>query len=419
MKNYFGQFRELVISFLARSQKISGALHRVVVNKKNHYLHPDFSENLDVTTLEKLNLKLRIEKALASNEVVFPIPKIFSRQFSQCLLVVPDSFLNEKSHVGKGFTPVVLALIEMLKTHFPNLLVLSVPEVTHKNFEVKTKEILKKLYEIEFNTENSFCIFFSTTYLSQKCGINEILPVIKDKITFLVGYLTSTGTTPSSTKFSVQKLEGLNLLIDYNPKSDFLLNYNEHIPIVHIPWVTTNVIYDNNTFTPSVFFSGLLKHNRLAWIIAINQILRTLNIKSTFKLYSPAGIRFKIQNFKKRNSLHTSLRNNLFGLVLLNREPGKNDGLIGSFWDVFYSGALPLVQFEGSDYKLCEYLKPYRDYLPFSSLKEFKVMIEVLCENPKLITDLKKINTNRRNKDINTHWIGLALYKMIQQEGTR
>jgi DNA-binding transcriptional LysR family regulator len=43
--------------------------------------------------------------------------------------------------------------------------------------------------------------------------------------------------------------------------------------------------------------------------------------------------------------------------VILCRSPGINDGLIGSFWDVYHAGAVPLVQFEEIDYFLADYFK--------------------------------------------------------------
>ena len=99
--------------------------------------------------------------------------------------------------------------------------------------------------------------------------------------------------------------------------------------------------------------------------------------------------------------------------MILCRSPEINDGLIGSFWDVYHAGAIPLVQFEGSDYFLADYLLPYVDYLPFTSIEDLAVILKLLQESPEILNKLKNRNLLRRNTDLSKENIGVFLANMI------
>jgi hypothetical protein len=136
-------------------------------------------------------------------------------------------------------------------------------------------------------------------------------------------------------------------------------------------------------------------------------------IKISVRFYSWTAINKGLQKFVPREELLDWFSNYSLGLVILCRSPEINDGLIGSFWDVYHAGAVPLVQFEGFDYFLADYLLPYVDYLPFTSIEDLAVILKLLQESPEILSKLKNRNLLRRNTDLTKENIGVFLANMI------
>ena len=74
---------------------------------------------------------------------------------------MPENFLNEDTHVGKGFFSPVNGLILMLKKNFPNVEI--IPVVV--NFGLNNKDgsqlSMESLMQSKnYKTEDTFCILF-------------------------------------------------------------------------------------------------------------------------------------------------------------------------------------------------------------------------------------------------------------------
>jgi len=337
-----------------------------------------------------------------------------NKVFKNCIIALPENFLNEDTHVGKGFFSPVNGLIVMLKKNFPNVEI--IPVVV--NFGLNNKDgsqlSMESLIQSKnYKTEDTFCILFSVTYLIQNCNIDKITDyILKNKI-YCIGYLTSTNKNPLATLIAVKKLNCVNLMIDYSGNSELNKINSTDIPVTHIPWIPTSEIISNNVSTVSIAYSGLLKFNRGRWVVVTCALAKLYAIKISVRFYSWTAINKGLQKFVPREELLEWFSNYSLGLVILCRSPEINDGLIGSFWDVYHAGAVPLVQFEGFDYFLADYLLPYVDYLPFTSIEDLAVILKLLQESPEILSKLKNRNLLRRNTDLSKENIGVFLANMI------
>jgi hypothetical protein len=212
---------------------------------------------------------------------------------------------------------------------------------------------------------------------------------------------------------SINKLNCVNLMVDYSGSSELNKINSTSIPVTHMPWIPTETIIANKQLTLSIAYSGLLKFNRSRWVVATSAIAKNYAINVSIRFYSWTAVKNGIQNFVTRKELLEWFSNYSLGLVILCRSPGINDGLIGSFWDVYHAGAVPLVQFEEIDYFLADYLEPYVDYLPFTSVEDLTMILGLLQESPEVLNKLKNRNLLRRNTDLSKENIGIFLANTI------
>ena len=409
----------VLISYYIRINFLPKLIWFVLQGEKSNYKNPSGKLPLELDLIKISNLKNLLyaslnDSVLTKLLVNTPADKVFKN----CILIIPENFLNENTHVGKGFFGVVNSLILMLNKNFLNVEIVQIKVGLDKDVGLdrilKIKELIKQK---KYQENNTFFILFSSTYLTQECDITELVKYITENRIYCIGYLTSSGTNPLATLESVNKLKCLNLLVDYNSNSEFIKIKDNDLPVIHIPWIPTEKYILNNNSTLNIAFSGLLKHNRDRWLIAISSLAKFYRIKISIKLYSSFAIKYRLQKFLTREDLLNWFSSYSFGLVILGRSPGTNDGLIGSFWDVFYSGTIPLVQFEGSNYFLAEYLSPFVDYLPFTTIEDLALILAVLRESPDIVRMLKSRNSSRRDLDLNIKNLGIFFANSINEYG--
>lgn len=409
---------EFIVSYAARYNFIAKHLIKITSIISKDYEHPRRGDSASNRKELRNEIKCLIVSATQKGIDPLFVGKVQTPILKNCTLFVPQEFQDSTSHVGKGFYHVVTQLIQMLSENFKEMEVIQVPNLNEVSSREKFIERLSYLKKRNSGGK-SVAILFSTTFLTQHTNFQTVLNFLEDKFDFFVGYITSSGSRPEKTAESITDLKCINLVIDYNPNSEYSIRYGGTIAKVHVPWIPTNIIYENRASSKRIAFSGILKFNRLSWILTIHEVAQSLRYKTAVKLYSVLGLRLGLQKFKSRDELLCFLSSSELGLVLLNRQPGVNDGLIGSFWDVYHSGAIPLVQFEGSNYHLSHYLIPYRDYLPFSTRDELEILLDILDSDISVLQDLKYINESRRKSDLSLKSIGVTLHNLIQQEALK
>lgn len=414
-KLYFKLFFEIVLSYYYRITFLSRLNWLILQHTSNKYTNPSGKISTRINREHLSNMKKSIDSSI--NNSIFPTltnEVINNKAFKNCIVVLPQNFLNEDSHVGKGFFAPVNGLISMLGKNYPNVEIVPVSvnsELNNENYSQLSVESLMR--SKNYRNEDTFCVLFSVTYLIQNCNVKKITNYIFKNDIYCIGYLTSTNKNPLETLNAVGDLNCINLMIDYSGHSELNKINSTDIPVIHVPWIPISEVILNNASTISIAYSGLLKFNRGRWLVVTCALAKLYSIKISIRLYSWTAIKKGLQNFVSRKELLNWFSNYSLGIVILCRSPEINDGLIGSFWDVYHAGAIPLVQFEGLDYFLADYLLPYVDYLPFTSIEDLAMILKLLQETPEILIKLKSRNSLRRNSDLSKENIGIFLANTI------
>lgn len=197
--------------------------------------------------------------------------------------------------------------------------------------------------------------------------------------------------------------EIMNDLIFYEEKSRYKLELEKMFRVIHMPIIQ---ISDKNPsistdIVPSVHSSCLLKQNRLSWLIVLKFICLRLNYKYFIRAISyPLSWKNLHDTYQSINEIASERSKYMLGFIMVHREPDLDCHLIGSFWDYYRLGVIPIVQMqELSDF--AKYMTPYLDYFPVVSELDLYLVLKISQENPEHFTNLQKRIQERMEFEFN------------------
>lgn len=155
-------------------------------------------------------------------------------------------------------------------------------------------------------------------------------------------------------------------LIYHEEKTPMLSQLEKYFNLHHMPYIQkfTNVGLINSNFTPSVYISCRIKQNRLSWVLIAKYYSLKIGIKHSINVYfdslSAVGL---MKSYRPIQLVDAERAQYGFSFTMSHRTPNSDSHLLGSFWDSYKLGVIPLVQMQN----LCpvsSYMQPFLDYFP-------------------------------------------------------
>jgi hypothetical protein len=87
-----------------------------------------------------------------------------------------------------------------------------------------------------------------------------------------------------------------------------------------------------------------------------------------------------------------------FGFVMVHRNHNDDAHLIGSFWDYYRLGVIPIVQMQEIK-PIASYMTPYLDYFPVKTDLDLYAVLSLGKKYPEHFEELRKRILNRMNTE--------------------
>jgi len=207
----------------------------------------------------------------------------------------------------------------------------------------------------------------------------------------------------------------LSAAVFYEENSPYVKNLKKIFRIIHIPiipLIPTKIITDE-TFKTSVHFSGLLKQNRLAWLLTLRYQCIVLGIE--YKIIAISRILKKKNSSGKYEPFQTFAEKKSkfgFGFVLAHRDVNTDAQLIGSFWDCYQLGLIPIVQMQNRS-NLSSYLVAFLDYFPVYDSSDLMTILLAAKKHPELFNKIRDRIKLRVQHEFNSKKIISQLLRSI------
>jgi hypothetical protein len=206
----------------------------------------------------------------------------------------------------------------------------------------------------------------------------------------IIGVITA---SPSKRRLNKYKewAHVLHAVIYYEENSDYRRELEKIIPTFHIPLLQITPIGTTlaNKFSPSVHSSCLLKYNRGSWLLTLKYQALALGIKYHIRAMSiplsNKGFR-KLYQSNDTISIERSVYG--FGFVMIHRNQNLDAHLIGSFWDYYRLGVIPVIQMQEVR-SVASYMHPYLDYFPINSDQDLFIVLSLGKSSPELFDQLR------------------------------
>jgi hypothetical protein len=183
----------------------------------------------------------------------------------------------------------------------------------------------------------------------------------------------------------------LKKVLYYEEHSEYKQILSDIFFVIHTPYIqlTSESISHQAKFTTTVHVSCLLKLNRIAWLLVLRYICITLKIPYFIRLISNVLSYKNIRSTYISNELIAEERMGFgFGFIMVHRKPKLDAHLIGSFWDYYRLGIIPLVQMQKIK-EIATYLTPYLDYFPIENDTDLFSILDISRDNPNHFGNLR------------------------------
>lgn len=209
----------------------------------------------------------------------------------------------------------------------------------------------------------------------------------------------------------------LSKVIFYEEDSEYKNEIDKIFEVVHTPYlqINPNFLDIQKDFYPSVHASCIIKHNRIAWLVVLRYICVFLNLNYHIRIISNALTLKRNRESYISNELIVEERMNYgFGFVMAHRDSIRDADLIGSFWDYYRLGVIPIVQKQKYN-QISSYLIPYLDYFPCESDLDLLAILKASKENPTHFSILKLRLLDRMRSEFTPEIVIRKLLKNLSQ----
>ena len=185
----------------------------------------------------------------------------------------------------------------------------------------------------------------------------------------------------------------IDAVIYYEEQSTFQSELSRNFKVIHSQFIQSREFRVNTEkiALEGVFWSGLIKYNRKNWLFALKSLSENFGIRRGLWFYFDSLISIsKKFGYASNRKLERRMESFALGLVLAHRQPGENVFLIGSFWNVYMSGQVPIVQHEGENPVIATYLIPNLDYFTIKTTEDLATVLMFSKLYPSTIFRLRK-----------------------------
>ena len=373
--------------------------------KKKNYKYPIFLNNRSLQNLSLSNsgklLKTSIK--LFNNYQENSENNIFQRQekyhlvnntptnSKSALIIIPNGWTDPLTDAGRTQGPQILFLTKGLEE---NGFVTKIIEIKN-NFRpnISDTDVI----------ESELIFIWSLTSLSPKNSLFDDLNLTSSKshkLPVVVGVLTA---SPNIDLISHYKSwnEILTNLVYFEEKSEFKNALSDFFNIKHVPYIqlTPKDFKYTREFSPSIHASCLLKQNRVSWLLILRYMCISLKFDYLIRLISNALSYKNIKESYIPNEAIADERSKFgLGFVMVHRNPKDDAHLIGSFWDYYRLGVIPLIQMQKMT-QIASYMTPYLDYFPIESDADLFAVLEISKNNLDHFNNLRLRIINRMENE--------------------
>ena len=339
--------------------------------KKQKYKNPVFMgkkllQNSSIIRGEQmLNNSLAALSGLSKNEDVVTIEILEDNKINinsyvnpkKVLIIIPDGWIDPLRVEGRTQGPQILFLKKGLEQN---------------RFDVKVIQLRKDNSNLHVDIMNYQLIFvWSLTYFDPNCDAFKLLyqePLQASEGFKVIGVITASPDANLVKKYK-EWSKIIKKVLYYEEESEFKKILESIFEVTHtqlLQLTPESFEYDKN-FNAGVHLSCLLKQNRMAWLIALRYICILLKINYSIRFISNVLAYKKIKASYIPNVVIDEERKKFgFGFVMVHRSHNEDANLIGSFWDYYKLGVIPLVQMQNMK-EIASYMTPYLDYFPIEN----------------------------------------------------
>ena len=373
--------------------------------KLEKYNSPSFKLN----SLKEINLELESQKLIDLSTRLFNAS--YSSDFSQKIctesfsstdkekvnqfkfvkIVTPAGWNNPETVGGRTQGPQIEFLRQGLISCGLKVAVIEVGENLNGDFQDHS------LDKLLMNKEDLGCtivFIWSITMINPKTKAFDAIREMKKDGNYrgqIIGINTASPNLAHFPRFNewTNLLDGL---IYHEEKSAYKQELEKLFKVRHMPFIqiTSPRSHNSTHILPSIHSSCLLKQNRLSWLITLRYICLSLDYRHLIRAISNPLAWAKLHSSYTPNEDISAERNNfMLGFVMVHREPNLDCHLIGSFWDYYRLGVIPIIQMQNlSDF--ATYMTPYLDYFPVVSELDLYLVLKISKENPQHFRNLQK-----------------------------
>jgi hypothetical protein len=372
--------------------------------KINKYKYPIFSSKMNLVKAFSSDTKGILTKSfdaynnyieINSNKYIKHKNKTKSiRKFHQnsrtATLIIPLGWLDPSSSEGRTQGPQITFFIKGLEK---NGYVVRVVEASNNTPTLDDKVL-----------ESQLIFIFSLTYFNPS---NKLFEKLHYSLNSNYHKFTTIGVITAAPDVNLLKMyiewtKALQTVIYYEENSEYKQRLEKIFKVLHSPYIQfspENLVHDK--FNPSVHLSALVKFNRMSWAIALKYICITTNTNYFIRLISNVLTYKRIKPSYIPNDLIVQERIKFgFGFVMVHRKYNLDAHLIGSFWDYYRLGVIPLVQMQKTQ-QISTYLTPYLDYFPIESDFDLFSILLISHSNEDHFNNLRKRIKDRIKYEFN------------------
>ena len=307
-------------------------------------------------------------------------------------IIIPCGWIDTLSAAGRTQGPQILFLEKGLKQN---------------GYDVEIIQLKKDHSELSISTFESQLIFiWSLSYFDPNMEAFRVFSskLIQTKHSFMVVGVITAGPEEYPTDKYHQWTKILKKVLYYEEHSEYRKNLSDIFCVIHTPYIqlTSESINYQLNFSATVHVSCLLKLNRIAWLLVLRYICISLKIPYLIRLISNVLSYKNIKSTYIANELITQERVKFgFGFIMVHRNPKLDAHLIGSFWDYYRLGIIPLVQMEKVQ-EMASYLIPYLDYFPIENDADLFSILHISKDYPAHFGNLRLRILERMKNEFNT-----------------
>lgn len=313
------------------------------------------------------------------------------------VILIPKGWRTTEHHNYGTQGAQIEFLLQGLHENYHNVTILEIDNQTNVYedcLEVKLDDKLDSFRYLDIITNSNIIFVWSLTMLKPDFDfftqLNKELDLNSKSGQKWIGVITK---SPAMHVLKVYEKwsKTLSGAVFYEENSPYVENLKKIFRVIHIPiipLIPTKIVADE-AFKTSVHFSGLLKQNRLAWLltlryqcIALGIDYKIIAISNLLKKKNSSGKYEPFQTFAEKKSKFG------FGFVITHRDVNTDAQLIGSFWDCYQLGLIPIVQMQNRS-NLSSYLVPFLDYFPVYDSSDLMTILLAAKKHPELFNKIR------------------------------